>query len=158
MIRLTNLADYAVVIMLHAARTGDGRLSASAVAGETGIPVPTAAKIMSTLARAGLLLSHRGVAGGFELARPAEAISVAAIIEAVDGPIALTQCAQTDHSDCALEEACAMRPHWDTINRVMREALGGISLTYLATPFPALAALMPPASLVNRGLDHGACS
>lgn len=145
MIRLTNLADYAVVIMLHAARAGDGRLSAMAVASETGIPAPTAAKIMSTLARGGLLRSHRGVAGGFELARPADAITVAAIIEAVDGPIALTNCAQSDHSDCALEAACAMRPHWDIINQVVRDALGSVSLAQLVMPFPSLAALMLPA-------------
>jgi FeS assembly SUF system regulator len=147
MLRLTNLADYAVVIMLHAARAGDGRLSASAVAAETGIPAPTAAKIMNMLARAGLLASHRGVSGGFELQRPAGTISVAAIIEAVEGPIAMTQCAETDHSDCAMEDACAMRPHWDAINRVVRLALDSVTLADLSTPFPSLAALMPSKSL-----------
>ena len=92
MIRLTNLADYAVVVMTAAARLPDQRLSAARVADMTAIPAPTVAKLMGTLARADLLVAVRGVAGGFGLARPPEAISIAAIVEAVDGPIALTNC------------------------------------------------------------------
>ncbi len=129
MIRLTNLADYAVVVMTAAARSGDPRLSAGAVSAMTALPSPTVAKIMGQLARAGLLVSTRGVAGGFGLARPAAEISIADIVEAVDGPIAMTLCASGHASDCALEGACAVRPHWPLINRSVRAALAAVTLS-----------------------------
>ena len=102
MLRLTNLADYAVVVMTAAAR-GDGVLSAGSVATRTGIPAPTVAKVMGLLKRGGLLASSRGVAGGFRLVLAPAAISVADIVEAVDGPIALTNCQHGEVSACALE-------------------------------------------------------
>jgi Rrf2 family protein len=89
MLRLSNLADYGVVVMTTAARAAaDGRLtSAAQVSALTGIPAPTVAKLMGQLGRAGLLSSQRGVAGGFTLARGAAKISLADIVEAIDGPI-----------------------------------------------------------------------
>lgn len=137
MIRLTNLADYAVVVMTAAARAPICRLSATRVAEATGIPAPTVAKLMGTLARAGLLSAQRGVAGGFTLARPAAAISVAAIVEAVDGPIALTNCLTGDTHDCAIEGHCGVRGHWAPINRVVRDALAAVTLADLVQPAPA---------------------
>ena len=89
--RLTHLADYAVVMMTAAARREPGaRLSAAELAGETGVPLPTAQKLMGKLAVAGLLTSVRGVGGGFTLARAITDISLADIVEAVEGPIAMT--------------------------------------------------------------------
>ncbi len=134
MIRLTNLADYAVVVMTAAARCSDTRASAAAMAAATGIPAPTVAKLMGTLARAGLLASSRGVAGGFALARPASAISIAAIVEAVDGPIALTSCNSGETSECTLHGSCAVRPHWGPINDAVRGALAAVTLADLAMP------------------------
>ncbi|MBV8972460.1 MAG: SUF system Fe-S cluster assembly regulator [Sphingomonadaceae bacterium] len=138
MLRLTNLADYAVVVMTAAARCDGDCLSAGAVAARTGIPVPTVAKVMGLLKRGGLLASSRGVAGGFRLARAAAAISVADIIEAVEGPIALTNCQHgPDHepvSACALEGSCAVRPHWRPINLAVRTALAAVTLGDLAAP------------------------
>lgn len=136
MIRLTNLADYAVVVMTAAARSSDAKLSAACVALATGIPAPTVAKLMGTLKRAGLLASTRGVAGGFRLARPTVAISVADIVEAVDGPIALTSCQHGPAalSACALEGSCAVRPHWGPINTAVRAALAAVTLADLAGP------------------------
>ncbi len=128
MIRLTNLADYAVVVMTAAAKANDPRLSAASVAAATGLPAPTVAKLMGCLARAGLLTSSRGVAGGFGLARPASAISLADIVEAIDGPIALTACAHDAASDCAIEGACAVKPHLSIISRTVRDALKATSL------------------------------
>ena len=132
MIRLSNLADYAVVVMTAAAKCDDPRLSAAAVAAHTGIPAPTVAKLMGTLARAGLLVSTRGVAGGFHLARTPAAISIAAIVEAVDGPIALTNCQDGETSACALTGSCAVRPHWAPINNAVRSALVAVTLADLA--------------------------
>ncbi len=134
MLRLTNLADYSVVVMTAAARSPDCSLSAAVVAVRTGIPAPTVAKVMGLLKRAGLLASSRGVAGGFRLARATTAISVADIVEAVDGPIALTSCQHGPVSACALEGSCAVRPHWGPINHAVRAALDAVSLADLAGP------------------------
>ena len=137
MLRLTNLADYAVVVMTAAARCSDAPLSAAAVAARTNIPAPTVAKIMGLLKRAGLLASSRGVAGGFRLALMPTAISVADIVEAVDGPIALTNCQHGEVAACALEGSCAVRPHWKPINLAVRAALAAVTLADLAGPAAA---------------------
>ena len=131
MIRLTNLADYAVVVMTAAAREPAARLSAARVAEVTGIPAPTVAKLMGTLARGGLLTASRGVAGGFSLAGEPAAISVAAIVEAVDGPIALTHCVSGHAGDCTIEGHCGVRGHWGPINRAVRDALAAVTLADL---------------------------
>lgn len=129
--RLSNLADYAVVTMSHAARhCGGGRVSAAELAAETGLPAPTVQKIVSKLTAAGLLRSVRGVGGGLQLARPAAAITVADIVEAMEGPIALTAC--VDGTDCAVEHSCSVKPHWPVVNEALRGALAGIPLTQLA--------------------------
>ena len=131
--RLTHLADYAVVMMTAAARRGDGvRLSATELAEETGVPLPTAQKLMGKLAGAGLLTSARGAAGGFALARPAADISLADIVEAVEGPIALTMCADGTNHDCVLDAHCRVRPHMGVVGNAVRGALGAVRLTELA--------------------------
>lgn len=141
--RLSNLADYAIVLMSAAARhcggagldptTGKQRIrtSAATLAGETGVPLATAHKLVHALVRGGLLKSLRGTGGGIKLARPAAAISVADIIEAIEGPIALTACVDHERSDCALAGSCRVRPHWAIINASMRGALGNVSLAGL---------------------------
>ncbi|MGL6042592.1 MAG: SUF system Fe-S cluster assembly regulator [Sandaracinobacteroides sp.] len=135
MLRLSNLADYGVVVMTAAARASlhpvvGSRTSAAHVSALTGIPAPTVAKLMGQLGRAGLLISQRGVAGGFVLARSAADISLADIVEAIDGPIALTHCG-TAHNDCTLSAACAVRPHWAPVNRAVKAALSDVSLADL---------------------------
>ena len=128
--RLSNLADYAVVMLSAAARhCGDGRISAAELAAETGLPAPTVQKIVTKLTAAGLLRSVRGAGGGLQLARPAAAISVAEIVEAVEGPIALTAC--VEGHDCAIDHNCSVRPHWPMINGALRGALAAIPLTQL---------------------------
>ncbi|AOL25022.1 FeS assembly SUF system regulator [Erythrobacter litoralis] len=134
--RLSNLADYAVITMSQAARhCGDGRVSAAELASETGLPVPTVQRLVSKLTAAGLLRSVRGARGGLQLARPAAAITVADIVEAVEGPIALTAC--IDHGDCDFEVGCTMKPHWPIINDALRGALADISLAQLRDPPPS---------------------
>ncbi len=136
--RLTSLADYAVVMMAAAARHPAGaRLSAALLAGETGVPLPTAQKLMGRLAGAGLLRSARGGGGGFALAREPDGISLADIVEAVEGPIAMTTCADEARSDCALEGNCRVKPHLLAVNGAVRGALQGLSLASLAVPAPA---------------------
>jgi FeS assembly SUF system regulator len=132
--RLTHLADYAVVIMTAAARRPAGeRLSAAALAAETGVPVPTAQKLMGKLAGAGLLVSVRGAGGGFALARPAERITLAEMVEAVEGPIAMTQCSGSEEaSDCALDAHCRVKPHMSVVSNAVRGALAAVTLEQLA--------------------------
>ncbi len=131
--RLTSLADYAVVMMAAAARHPAGaRLSAAGIAQETGVPLPTAQKLVGRLASAGLLTSARGTGGGFALARGADGISLADIIEAVEGPIAMTNCADAQRSDCALDHSCRVKPHLTAVNGAVRGALQGVSLLTLS--------------------------
>ncbi|NVJ71220.1 MAG: SUF system Fe-S cluster assembly regulator [Alphaproteobacteria bacterium] len=131
--RLTNLADYAVVLMCEMSHTEE-RLSAQDLSSATSIPAPTVAKILNTLGKGGLLTSHRGLKGGFSLSRAADEITVAEIIEAIDGPIALTHCAETGTSDCCYDNICQMRPRWQLINNAVRGALAGVKLSELAGP------------------------
>jgi FeS assembly SUF system regulator len=131
--RLTSLADYAVVMMAAAARHPAGeRLSAGLLAEETGVPLPTAQKLMGRLASAGLLSSARGAGGGFRLAREARGISLADIVEAVEGPIAMTNCLEGRKNECALEGTCRVKPHVSIVNGAVRGALQGVTLATLA--------------------------
>ena len=132
--RLSHLADYAVVLMTAAARRPAGeRLSATELSQETGVPLPTAQKLMGQLAASGLLSSARGACGGFALARPAPEISLADIVEAVEGPIVMTACsAHEGPSDCALDAHCRVKPHMGVVGHAVRGALGAVSLTELA--------------------------
>ena len=131
--RLSSLADYAIVVMSAIARhDGDVRFSATSLSDETGVPLPTAQKLMGRLAAAGLLESARGTGGGFALARPSDQISLADIVEAVEGPIAMTACIEETRHECALEDNCRVRPHWSAVNGAIRGALAGGSLETLA--------------------------
>ena len=130
--RLSHLADYAVVLMTAAARRPAGaRLSATELSGETGLPLPTTQKLMGQLAGCGLLSSARGAGGGFALARPAPEISLADIVEAVEGPIAMSACSDGKF-DCALDAHCRVKPHMGIVGNAVRGALGAVSLTELA--------------------------
>ena len=130
--RLSHLADYAVVLMTAAARRNPGaRLSATELAADTGVPLPTAQKLMGQLAGCGLLTSVRGAGGGFALARPATDISLADIVEAVEGPIAMSACSDGKF-DCALDAHCRVKPHMGIVGHAVRGALGSVSLTELA--------------------------
>ena len=136
--RLSHLADYAVVLMTAAARRPAGaRLSATELSGETGVPLPTAQKLMGQLAACGLLSSARGVGGGFALARPATEISLADIVEAVEGPIALTMCSDSNNHDCILDKHCRVKPHIGIVGNAVRGALGAVSLKALCSPASA---------------------
>lgn len=136
--RLSNLADYAVVLLSAAVRKGEARLNATCLSAETGVPLPTAQKLIGKLSGAGLLVSARGGNGGFRLARAAEQITLADIVEAVEGPIALTACVEAGRHDCGLDHQCQVKPHWDVVNGAMRGALAGVSLASLAAPQPLM--------------------
>lgn len=137
--RLSSLADYAIVMMSAIARhCGAARLNAGQVAEETGLPLPTVQKLVSKLSSAGLLRSMRGVGGGFQLARPAAVVTLAEIIEAIEGPIAMTACVEEGRHDCVLEGACKVQPHWSIVNTVVRDALSAVTLSSLVPPPPSV--------------------
>ena len=141
MIRLSRLADYAVVLMTHIA-TREGVHNAVEAAAATGVPGPTAAKVLKALTQGGLLTARRGAHGGYELARGADAINVAEIVSAIDGPIALTNCATPGAGACEVELACPSRSGLNRINTAIRTALEAVTLAELVpAPSRALRAL-----------------
>ncbi|WP_294121210.1 Rrf2 family transcriptional regulator [Sphingomonas sp.] len=136
--RLTHLADYAVVMMPAAARREPcARLSATDLSEETGVPLPTAQKLMQKLAAHGLLVGQRGAGGGYALARPANEISLADIVEAVEGPIVLTMCADGVNHECALDAHCKVKPHMSIVGDAIRTSLSAVSLAQLSSPAKA---------------------
>ncbi len=143
MIRLSKLADYGIVIMTNMARHPQRQHNAGAIAAESHIPLPMASKILKALARAGLLASHRGAKGGYGLARPAERISVADVITALDGPIAVTACIENSPGECDIEALCPARANWQRINHAIRGALAGISMAEMAQSVPSAFAILP---------------
>ena len=132
--RLTHLADYAVVLMTAAARRNpSARLSATDLSLDTGVPLPTAQKLMQQLSAHGLLVGQRGAGGGYALARPVSEISLADIIEAVEGPFTMTMCADGVNHDCLLDAYCRVKPHMGVVGDAVRGALGAVSLQELAS-------------------------
>lgn len=136
MVRLSRLADYGVVLMSHMAESEYEILNAQSMAEETGVPLPTVSKVLFALGRAGLLIVVRGPGGGFKLARNAQDISVAEIVGAVDGPIALTQCIERGPGTCEVERFCRSRRGWQTINDAIRRVFEDVSLADLVAPYP----------------------
>jgi FeS assembly SUF system regulator len=137
MIRITRLTDYGIVLLSRfAGETEEAVFSARELADQTGIPLPTVSKILKTLAREGLLLSHRGTQGGYSLARTAAEISVADIISALEGPIALTECAGEADGLCEIELTCPVRSNWQRITSAIRDALDSIPLHEMTVAHP----------------------
>ena len=137
MVRMSKLTDYAIVLLaLLATEDGGTPHNARAVAARAHLPFPVVSKILKALARAGLLVSHRGAKGGYVLARPAREISVAEAIRAMEGPIALTECA-AGPGHCQQESTCTIRTPWQRVNELIRDHLEQVPLTQLIGAPPA---------------------
>lgn len=128
MFRLSKLTDYAVVVLAEMARQPGALLSASTLSERTGLPEPTVAKILKLLTKQELIISVRGVAGGYKLEKPSKDLSVTDIIAAMEGPIALTACVETSHDSCALEGVCALNGRWSQVNNAIQAALNNVTL------------------------------
>jgi FeS assembly SUF system regulator len=134
-IRMTRLTDYGIMLLAYFARDPDPKMhNARDIACAAHLPLPTVNKILKALTRKGLLLSHRGVKGGYSLARPAEQITVADIITATEGPVALTVCTASLPGSCAQEVSCPVHSSWQKINNAIRTALESVSLSEMARP------------------------
>ena len=134
MFRLNRLTDYAVVVMSQMATRQEATSTAAEISRDTGVPLPTVAKVLNVLARGGLILSQRGASGGYALSRPAEEIGVADIIQAIEGPIALTACVDGSTAHCDVEGLCPMRGGWDKVNEAIRQALDQVTLADMVRP------------------------
>lgn len=130
MLKMSKLTDYGTLLLAELGRDGQ-RHSAADLASSSRLPLPTVSKLLKRLTTAGLVRSTRGAAGGYEISRPMEDISAAALLDALEGPIAITECAQHD-SHCRLESSCGLSDAWQRINRAIRDALEGLSLADLA--------------------------
>jgi FeS assembly SUF system regulator len=131
MLRISKLTDYATVILAQLATAPDRLHTAVEVSEATGIAQPTVTKLLKQLQKSRLVTSVRGTHGGYQLSRPANEISAATILDALEGPVAITECAGDD-SHCGIEHACRVGHSWQRINGAIRRALQDINLTQLA--------------------------
>jgi FeS assembly SUF system regulator len=145
MLRLSKLTDYAVVVLVRLS-TGEVVQTSPGIAGKTGIPEPTVAKVLKALAGSGLVSSQRGARGGYQLSRPLSAIPIADVIAAVDGPIALTACVEGSGLGCEAEHSCPVRGRWDPVNEAIRDALTNITLADMQEAGRPRLLQRPPAS------------
>lgn len=138
MLRVTKLTDYATVVLTVLAAHCDQVLSASELAEQAGLEAPTVSKILKPLSQAGLVEGLRGVHGGYRLARAASDITLVEIVEAMEGPLAITECSQ-NHSQCGIAHTCGVRSNWRLINDVVGDALRRVTLAQMLQPSPTLA-------------------
>ena len=132
MLRITRLTDYGIVLLTHfAAKAEKSILNARELSTETGIPLPTVSKVLKTLAHSELLETHRGIKGGFHLARPTSEITVAEMISSLEGPISMTECGGHDEGVCDMESLCVVKDKWKKINDAVVHALKGVTLADL---------------------------
>ena len=136
MLKLNRLTDYAVVVLGQLARNSGKLETATEIAMLTGIPLPTVSKILKILSSAFIVVSHRGAGGGYSLERRADDIRVAEIIEAFEGPIALTACVDSAVDNCSIEALCPMKGNWNTVNEAIRTTLFSLTLADMITVTP----------------------
>jgi FeS assembly SUF system regulator len=153
---VSKMADYAVVLAVHLghlgghlgghpAGTGAAQASTADLSEATKLPIATVAKVLKALGRAGLVTAARGSGGGYRLARQPRDVTVAAVIAAVDGPLAMTECTgDSDHDSCTHLSYCATKPHWARVTLAVQAALGAVTLADMMAP-PFMASVMAPA-------------
>jgi len=141
MLRISKMTDYAIMVMVELHASQGQVLSAHALAERSHLELPTVSKVLKLLVKMGLVVSYRGANGGYSLERNAEDISVAEIIAAIEGPIAMTECS-TQQGHCAQEAICGLRGNWQRISVALTKAMEGVSLAEMAQPVkPATAPL-----------------
>ena len=154
MFKVNKLTDYATVVLIEIARSNVVR-SSQHVSERTGIPLPTVAKIMKNLNKAGLVLSQRGAGGGYTLGRKPVDITIADVIQAVEGPIALTACADTSDEHCGIESVCPVQGKWNRVNTAVRVALAEVTLADMADDVAAFGIQSSPAPQGTAPLVSG---
>lgn len=159
MIRLGKLTDYGLVLMSHIARSQVELHTARDLAQQCHLPLPTVSKILKALLQDGLVVSRRGMKGGYALARKPHLISIATVIAALEGPLALTECSVDIAGLCDLESSCPIRDNQRIINQVVRGALEAVMLSDLIRPLrlteirDGRGNLVPTVSLVSGSMQ-----
>jgi len=152
MIRLSKVTDYAVVVLSQMARNASGVHTAARLSDSTGVPAPTVAKILKQLASEGVVGSLRGAGGGYRLNRSPDAVTVAEIITALEGPIAITSCVSNADGNCGVERLCPIRGHWERVNGAIAQALETVTLSDMLIPaWPLQSDLRTEAKAANSG-------
>jgi len=155
-LRISKLTDYATVLLAHLAGDGAGQRTAVELAEWSKIGLPTVSKVLKELQRAGLVTSTRGARGGYSLARSADTISAADILDAVEGPLGLTECS-IHPGQCDLESGCRVGRSWQRVNVAIHRALADVSLTDLANAdavVPELIVRLSPRIAVRARPEH----
>ncbi len=136
MIKVSKLTDYAVVLLSNMADMEQDRVSASGLAQATNLPEPTVCKVLKILTKSNIILSTRGVNGGYSLGADLDSISIAQIICAIDGPIALTACVESgvEGITCCIHNTCTVRGRWDDVNKALHTALDNVKLSDMVQP------------------------
>jgi FeS assembly SUF system regulator len=137
MLRIAKLSDYATGLMVRLSNSPGRMVSAQQLATELGLPLPTVASLLKKLGRAGLVASARGAGGGYSLTRDPQLISLADVVTAIEGPIAMIECA-LDDGRCSVEKDCATKEQWRAINHTVQAALMLMSLADMAKPVARL--------------------
>ncbi|MGY0560857.1 MULTISPECIES: SUF system Fe-S cluster assembly regulator [unclassified Luteimonas] len=148
MLRVTRLTDYATVVLTVLAAQPETVLSAAELAERAGLETPTVSKVLKPLAQAGLVEGFRGAHGGYRLARAPRDISLLEIVEAMEGPIAMTECSLEEHV-CGIASQCGVRANWRRINDVVAAALRDVSLAQMFDDAP----VPPPPPSGGRRID-----
>ena len=149
MLRLSKLTDYATVILSFMAKNNKPVHAAIEIASATGIALPTVSKILKLLVNAHVLVSTRGAKGGYALASEPDKITVASVISALEGPIALTECSHTHHG-CEQATGCGIRSNWSLINEAIQNALESVTLADMIRPAAAPEEIMIPVASLYR--------
>jgi len=131
MLRISKMTDYATVILARLATAPQRQFTAAQLADQTHLAQPTVSKVLKLLLRRGLLHSTRGLHGGYRLARPAAEITAAQILDALEGPVALIECARHVHH-CSIESTCGVGRAWQRVSVALRRVLEEITLVELA--------------------------
>ncbi|MEE4172982.1 MAG: SUF system Fe-S cluster assembly regulator [Xanthomonadales bacterium] len=136
MLRISKLTDYAILVMVELTAHRDEVLSAQSLAERCGLEAPTVSKVLKALVRAGLVESFRGANGGYRAHGAPESVSIAAVIDAIEGPIAMTECS-VHEGLCTVEASCSARDNWQKVSRAVAEALERVSLADMSRPADA---------------------
>lgn len=153
MLRLNRMTDYAILLLAVLAGRRGEVVSSAALAHHTQLNQPTIVKLAKALVKAGIVIAERGVNGGYRLTRPAMSISAAEVIEAIEGPIALTACVDGVEEPCETRHGCFMSGHWNEVNSSIKEALERVTLDRLFNP----EAMFPDMTITNdKNMNHDA--
>jgi FeS assembly SUF system regulator len=133
MLKISKLADYAILIVSYMAQQTEQVLSAKQIATGIHIGLPTVSKVLKLLGAAQIVISYRGIVGGYQLAQATDQITLAQIVTAIEGQVAMTECCSTD-TLCVLDAICAIKENWKTINKIILTALGSLTLADMMKP------------------------